>query len=160
MEVIEQDTEIRWSLGVAAGGRRGDTQKSHRTTGHPEVAMPATMSALLSLQQALDAPHDSASLGQWRWNVRQRMAGVRDALIDETDHPVDGWLVARGGAAIRERNMLLDRLTAMGNPVLESADVDQVRSDMKRLLTDISHHFQRLHDLAYDEVELELGGSE
>ena len=31
---------------------------------------------------------------------------------------------------------------------------------MKRLLTDISHHFQRLHDLAYDEVELELGGSE
>ena len=44
--------------------------------------------------------------------------------------------------------------------MLESADVDQVRSDMKRLLTDISHHFQRLHDLAYDEVELELGGSE
>jgi len=123
--------------------------------------MPATTTALLSLQQALDAPHDStASLGQWRWAVRQRMAVVRDALVDETDHPVDGWLAARGGAAIRERNALLERLTALGTPVLESADVDRVRSDMKRLLTDISHHFQRLHDLAYDEVELELGGSE
>jgi len=31
---------------------------------------------------------------------------------------------------------------------------------LKRLLVDISHHVQRLHDLAYDEVELELGGSE
>jgi hypothetical protein len=123
--------------------------------------MPATTTALLSLQQALDTPHDSgASLGQWRWTVRQRMAGVRDALIDETDHPVDGWLVARGGAAIRERNTLLGRLNAMGPSVLESPEVERVRVEMKRLLTDISHHFQRLHDLAYDEVELELGGSE
>jgi hypothetical protein len=123
--------------------------------------MPATSTALLSLQQALDLPHEpGASLGQWRWSVRQRMASVRDALIDETDHPVDGWLVARGGAAIRERNTLLNRLTAMGPAVLESPEVDQVRIDMKRLLTDIAHHFQRLHDLAYDEVELELGGSE
>ena len=123
--------------------------------------MPATTTALLSLQQALDSPHDSgASLGQWRWTVRQRRAVVRDALIDETDHPMDGWLVARGGAAIRERNALLSRLTAMGTPVLESTEVDRVKVDMKRLLTDISHHFQRLHDLAYDEVELELGGSE
>ena len=68
--------------------------------------------------------------------------------------------MARGGAAIRERNALLDRLTALGPPVLESPEVEQVRVDLKRLLTDIAHHFQRLHDLAYDEVELELGGSE
>jgi hypothetical protein len=123
--------------------------------------MPATSTALLSLQQALDAPHDStATLGQWRWTVRQRMVGVRDALIDEIEHPVDGWLVARGGAAIRERNTLLARLTAMGQPVLESTEVDKVRTELKRLLADIGHHFQRLHDLAYDEVELELGGSE
>jgi hypothetical protein len=161
MGVIEQDTEIRRPLGVAAAAIARDTRNSHRTTGHPEVAMPATSTVLLSLEQALDAPHDAgATLGQWRWTVRQRMAGVRDALIDETDHPMDGWLVARGGAAIRERNTLLDRLTALGTPVLESVEVDKVRSDLKRLLTDISHHFQRLHDLAYDEVELELGGSE
>ena len=27
-------------------------------------------------------------------------------------------------------------------------------------LVDIEHHVQRLHDLAYDDVELEIGGSE
>jgi hypothetical protein len=88
------------------------------------------------------------------------MAGVRDALVSETQQPVDGWLVARGGTVVRERNALLSRLTALGTPVLESPEVEQVRTDLKRLLTDISRHFQRLHDLAYDEVELELGGSE
>jgi hypothetical protein len=31
---------------------------------------------------------------------------------------------------------------------------------VQRLLVDVGHHAQRLHDLAYDEVELELGGSE
>ena len=35
-----------------------------------------------------------------------------------------------------------------------------VRADLLRLLTDVTHHVQRIHDLAYDEVELELGGSE
>jgi len=31
---------------------------------------------------------------------------------------------------------------------------------LKRLLADIDHHVQRQHDLAYDEVEQEIGGSE
>ena len=48
----------------------------------------------------------------------------------------------------------------MGPQVLESADVEAVREELKRLLVDISHHLQRLNDLAYDEVALELGGSE
>ncbi len=55
---------------------------------------------------------------------------------------------------------LLLRLTELGGPVLESPEVDKVRADLHRLLVDITHHIQRLHDLAYDEVELELGGSE
>jgi hypothetical protein len=44
--------------------------------------------------------------------------------------------------------------------VLENPDVEAVRVELKRLVADIAHHCQRLHDLAYDEVELELGGSE
>ena len=44
--------------------------------------------------------------------------------------------------------------------VLEHPDVAEVRQELKRLLADIAHHVQRLHDLAYDEVELEIGGSE
>ena len=32
--------------------------------------------------------------------------------------------------------------------------------EVQRLLTDLEHHVQRLHDLVYDSVSLELGGSE
>jgi hypothetical protein len=35
-----------------------------------------------------------------------------------------------------------------------------VRVESKRLLVDIGRHVQRLHDIAYDDVEIELGGSE
>ena len=35
-----------------------------------------------------------------------------------------------------------------------------MRTELKRLLVDIAHHVQRVNDLAYDDVELELGGSE
>jgi hypothetical protein len=43
---------------------------------------------------------------------------------------------------------------------LEHPDVDEVRDGLKRLLADVDHHVRREHDLAYDEVELEIGGSE
>lgn len=123
--------------------------------------MTGTSSALHQLLLALtEPPERCASVGHWRWAVRQRMAGVRDALATESDHPADGWLAARGIAVVRERNALLERLAALGPAVLESPDLERVREDLKRLAVDINHHRQRLHDLAYDEVELELGGSE
>ncbi|MGH3362507.1 MAG: hypothetical protein ACRDOM_08630 [Nocardioides sp.] len=123
--------------------------------------MSELQTALNGLVQAVDAPRlHGRALGNWRWTVRQRMAEVRDLLLNEADHPADGWLAARGGAARRERTGLLMRLTELGGPVLESPDVERVRSELQRLLADIVHHIQRLHDLAYDEVELELGGSE
>lgn len=117
--------------------------------------------ALRALDAALDAPRlDGVALGNWRWVVRQRMGVVRDALIGLTSSPDDGWLAARGGTAFRERNALLARLGGLGPAVLESAETEPVRQELKRLLIDIGRHVQRLHDLAYDEVELELGGSE
>jgi hypothetical protein len=123
--------------------------------------MKGISSALQNLSAALDAPHqDGLSLGNWRWSVRRRMVEVRDALVSEGHHPADGWLAARGGTAIRERNALLARLAVLGPQVLENPDVGRVQRDLKRLVTDVAHHRQRLHDLAYDEVELELGGSE
>ena len=123
--------------------------------------MTGTSSALHRLVLALDEPlPDGLLLGRWRWTVRQRMAGVRDALVNEGDQAADGWLAARGVTMIRERNALLARLFDLGPAVLESPDVARVRADLRRLAVDIAHHCQRLHDLAYDEVELELGGSE
>ncbi|MCW2792946.1 MAG: hypothetical protein JWO76_2044 [Nocardioides sp.] len=132
------------------------------TTPHSSPGTTSGMSgALHSLALALDAPHrHGVPEGNWRWLVRQRMAAVRDVLVSEGAHPDDGWLAARGGTVLRERNTLLVRLSALGPQVLESPDVERVRVELKRLLVDVGHHVQRLHDLAYDEVELELGGSE
>lgn len=117
-------------------------------------------SALHELHRALSALPDPAALGTWRWAVRQRMAGVRDLLAGETQHPDDAWLAPRRDVTLRERNSLLIRLNALGPQVLECAEVERVRSELLRLLTDISHHLQRLRDLAWDEVEAEIGGSE
>lgn len=123
--------------------------------------------ALRALEQAIEAPRkdgtatDSVvSVGNWRWTVRQRMAGVRDVLVGETGDPEDGWLAARGGRAFRERNALLGRMSELGPQVLENPDIDRVRTELKRLVADIARHLQRLNDLVYDDVELELGGSE
>jgi hypothetical protein len=44
--------------------------------------------------------------------------------------------------------------------VLENPDVERVRSELRRLVSDISRHMQRRNDLMYDDVEIELGGSE
>lgn len=117
--------------------------------------------ALQGLDVALDAPRQrGVPLGNWRWVVRQRMAALRDALAGEAAGPDDGWLAARGGTAFRERNVLLGRLNHLGRVVLETEAVEDVRLELKRLVVDVHHHVQRLHDLAYDAVELELGGSE
>jgi hypothetical protein len=119
--------------------------------------VPRIGTALSELHVALEAPIDASS---WRWTVRRGMAPLRDALQRERHDPGDGWLAARHGRSTRERAVLLRRLAAYGPIVLEQPDVREVREGLKRLLADIDHHFQREHDLAYDEVELEIGGSE
>lgn len=123
--------------------------------------MNTTTAALLGLHQALEAPRThGVALGNWRWLVRQRMAAVRDELVNEPTFAMDGWLAAREGSILRERNALLGRLSSLGPQVLESPDVEDVRAEVKRLLHDIGRHLQRRRDLAYDAVEIELGGSE
>ena len=120
-----------------------------------------TSDALRALDHALDAPRGAGvPLGNWRWSVRQRLVIVRDRLVAETLGSQDGWLVARGGAAFRERNDLLIRVSVLTPAILEVHDAEQVRLDLKRLVIDIGHHVQRVHDLVYDDVELELGGEE
>ena len=120
----------------------------------------STSTALANLNRALEAPAGVAEVGGWRWAVRRHMVPVRDALEREHLDPDDGWLSARHGKSARERASLLRRLAAYGPKVLESPDVDDVRDGLRRLLVDIDHYVQRLHDLAYDDVELEIGGSE
>ena len=117
--------------------------------------------ALQSLDQSLDAPRRAGiPSGNWRWLVRHRMGVVRDDLLGEKAGSKDGWLAARGGAAFRERNALLSRLSALSAQVLESPDIEATRLELKRLVVDINRHMQRINDIAYDEVEMEIGGSE
>lgn len=129
------------------------------------TAPPAITPTLRALEEALErrAPLRFAAptrAGTWRWEVRQRMIGVRDALLALEGTPTDGWLAARGGAAMRERTVLLTRLSALGEQVLVDSDLDGVAVEVRRLVVDVQHHLQRVSDLAYDDVELELGGSE
>jgi hypothetical protein len=117
--------------------------------------------ALLDLRQALDEPlTDQPVPDSWRWVVRKHLARVRDELAHEGTNPQDAGLAARDGALLRERDCLLRRLAALGHPLLSDPDVEPVRTELRRLVTDIAHHEQRLHDLVFDDIELELGGSE
>lgn len=113
--------------------------------------------AVLGLQQALDAPRRHYV---WRRLVRHRMAAVAKALTAEVARENDAWLAARERTMRRERDVLLRRLGSLGGQVLDAADVEPVRVDLQRLVTDLEHHRQRLNDLVYDSVSLELGGSE
>ena len=117
--------------------------------------------ALAALGQLVDAPEVSGTaLGNWRWTVRQRLAAVREGLAQESAQAADGWLVAREVSVLRERTALMTRLAALSPDVLAAPDVAEVRDALRRIIADTSHHRQRLTDLAYDEVGLELGGSE
>lgn len=123
--------------------------------------MSRTTSALYELRRAVEAPcRPDQNPGSWRWTVRQRMASVRDLLTIEATASIDGWLAARGGALRRERMALLTRLGQLGRQVLEEEQLDEVREPLRRLVQDIDHHLQRVSDLAYDEVGMEIGGSE
>jgi len=116
--------------------------------------------ALHGLEQAIVPPRPGVPLGNWRWAVRQRLAAVRDALVEENPTASNGWLAARGGQAFRERGTLIARLSALADSALTASDPEALRQDLRRLIGDIGRHVQRLHDLAYDDVEMELGGED
>jgi hypothetical protein len=116
--------------------------------------MPATLQQLQS--RLSDVRNPAAS----RWQVTRTLGEVRDLLADDSLIADDGWLAARGAGILRERNALLQRLTDLRPRVIREPTLDAVRADLRRLLVDVGHHLQRRRDLAWDEVELELGGSE
>ena len=113
-----------------------------------------------SFHDLLRPEHVHENVEAWRWTVRRRLVPVRDRLHAEPLHRRDAWLSARAARVVRERDTLLARLNVLSHDVLVSDDVDEVATALSRLLVDIEHHRQRLHDLAYDDVELEIGGSE
>jgi hypothetical protein len=98
---------------------------------------------------------------QWRAQVRVRLAAVRQALAEDRPRFRDGWLSARGRRVTeRDRRQLLARISALGPRVLEHPDNERSYREIRRLTLDLQHYRQRVHDLVYDSVGLELGGSE
>jgi hypothetical protein len=85
---------------------------------------------------------------------------VRQALSDENFQTWDGWLAARTGTADRERRQLLARISSIGAGLLDRLETDRVAGEVRRLLNDVEHYRQRVHDLVYDSVAMEIGGSE
>lgn len=125
---------------------------------HPGSTAPSEL-ALQRLEHALTHRGATTPLSVWRWAVLQRMVAVRELLVQETEQPSD-WLAARRSRTLRERNILLGRMSELRFRVMGDPDVDHANYEMRRLVVDIRHYLQRLHDIAYDEVEAELGGSE
>lgn len=113
--------------------------------------------AISDLRQLLSS---DASTAEWRWHVRLRLSAVRDALADPQTLRADAWLAARQGTSDRHRLQLLARVSALASGVLERLDLETIRGELTRLQGDLEHHVQRVHDLVYDAVSLELGGSE
>ncbi|HET9499439.1 MAG TPA: hypothetical protein VFO98_04195 [Marmoricola sp.] len=115
--------------------------------------------AIAELQDTLKSGPEAPN-GVWRWRLRQGLSGVRDALDSEHFGSRDGWLSARSRSSDRDRARLLARISAIGPGVLQRLDADTLRREVGRLLDDIERYRQRVHDLIYDSVALEIGGSE
>jgi hypothetical protein len=113
--------------------------------------------AVNELRQILSA---DSTAPEWRWNVRRRLSEVKDALSGPQARQADAWLAARAQSSDRVRHQLHARATALASGVLDKLDTESILQETRRLLTDLEHHIQRLHDLVYDSVSLELGGSE
>ena len=97
---------------------------------------------------------------EWRWNVRKQLSEVKDALAQPQPPQPEAWLAARTHLSNRDRSQLQGRVMAVSAGVLDRMDAETIVREVKRLVGDLEHHVQRVHDLVYDSVSLELGGSE
>jgi hypothetical protein len=97
---------------------------------------------------------------EWRWNVRRQLSEVKEALAQPPARQREAWLAARALLSNRDRAQLQARVLSVSAGVLDRLDTATILHEVKRLLGDLEHHVQRLHDLVYDSVSWELGGSE
>lgn len=85
---------------------------------------------------------------------------LRELLSADPATPYDGWLSHRSEGLRRERAALLDRVTGLRQHWQQEPESCDLPAELRRLVGDVEHHLQRRRDLAWDEVQLELGGSE
>ena len=110
--------------------------------------------AIIDLESAVES---SATAAATETTIRERLQRVR-AMMAEPLKSRDGWLVARAEHADRDRCALLERISSMTKRISESALTSGTLTELRRLAHDLTRYQQRVHDLDYDAVELELGG--
>jgi hypothetical protein len=115
------------------------------------IAAPAAGAPLVGLADAQQA---------WRYAVREQLLDVADALAEESAGADDGWLSAREDLLRRDRKRMLTRLSLLAPAIAQAHDVDSVRDNVSRFVRELQRHLQRMHDLLYDAVGMEVGGSE
>lgn len=115
--------------------------------------------AIIDLTRVLGEPVRS---NQWAATVRARLATVNTELDKARGmaRSRDGWLSARERTNNRERRRLRQRVAAIGPRILDHPESETSMRELRRVAVDLEHYRQRLHDLVYDAVALELGGSE
>jgi len=112
----------------------------------PTREIVALTSALRALEAAIAPPRPGSSLGNWRWSVRQRLGGVREAVINGAPAGISDTPSAH--TALRERGALLTRASDLADGVLDRADIEDVRLDLRRLMADASRYVRLLQDVA------------
>ena len=113
--------------------------------------------AVERLEQVLSA---STAHGPWPQRVRHQLSGLEEVLATSAQHHGDPATEARAGHLDRERSELRHRAHRLAGLLEAPVEVEPLRSQLFRLATDLSHHAQRVNDLAYDRVSMEVGGSE
>lgn len=116
--------------------------------------------AIAELGAAL-RPHEGG-MEEYRWKsqLRRRLAAVRESLNASPPLATEAWLAERSECAERMRRRLLMRVSVLGSGVIDRLGAEAARAELERLVVDLQHYVQRTHDLFYDTVSLELGGSE
>lgn len=118
--------------------------------------------SLRRLRAVSDAPTARPADAAWSAPVLTALTAVGRLLqrrldTDTGSGPSETWLTCRELTVDRERQALLRRVRDVVGRVRASS---AGRDDVRRLVVDLHHHHQRRHDLVYDLVSLELGGSE
>lgn len=114
--------------------------------------------ALDGLERAVTAPPRLQQ--SWRYLVKQRLTWVDAALASDGSTDDEPWLQARAAQLQRERARLQSRTTVLAGTVCDAVDLDPIRQSLARLVLDLQHYQQRVNDLVYDAVDLDVGGSD
>jgi vacuolar-type H+-ATPase subunit D/Vma8 len=114
--------------------------------------------ALDGLEKALRTPPRLQQ--SWRYLVKQRLTWVEAALAADPQQETDPWLEPRLAQLQRERVRLRSHVSLIASTICDATDLAPVRESLARLVHDLEHYQQRVNDLAYDAVDLDVGGSE